>query len=285
MDNQVLALVGSSGFLGQEFVKRSKNNFKKIIQVAASKGDYSIDRVADIKTILNDNKVTHVINFAALTSVELADQNPLLAITLNVTIPQILQEWASQNSAYLLHVSTDQVYDSELSTEKDISIKNVYAATKYLGERFVDRETSIVLRTNFVGKPIARDNFGLADWIVNAARQNKKMHLFTDVFFNPLHLQEIILVIDYCLANKCTGLFNIGALGSMSKADFAIALFQRLFPKFDNYVCVSQQEMEMRAVRPGKMVMNCNKFQQMCGYTLPTIQQTIECTIKDYENE
>lgn len=285
MGNRVLALVGASGFLGQEYATRSRHKFGKVVQIAASKGDYSIDELSEIKRLLDKNGVTHIVNFVALTNVEVAEQNPLLAMKLNVDMPRILQEWASEKSAFLIHISSDQLYDAANSRESDVSIKNVYAATKFLGEKFTDTRRSAVLRTNFVGRAFTRSNWGLADWIVNSARQNTKIHLFQDVFFNPLHISTLIEVIDYFLNTENVGLFNVGSVGIISKADFAISLISSLVPEFDNYSFVSQDAVENRTVRPNNMSMNCGHFQTVCDFTLPTIDQSIKLTIMDYENE
>jgi len=174
------------------------------------------------------------------------------------------------------------LYDGPSSKETDLSIQNVYAATKYLGDCFIDKEKSVILRTNFVGRSSEGYNRGLTDWIVDSAKKNEKISLFDDVWFNPLHLKDLCKIIDFCLRNECTGLYNVGSIGSISKADFALKIFEGLNLNYKNYQLVSQSSVISRGRRPSKMVMDIGVFQQKYNYEMPSIKNTLNSVIQDY---
>ena len=117
--------------------------------------------VADVSCDLTDRTATNalmqavgpqcVINLVAATNVDECERNPHAAYMLNVrTVETIVESLARRNQALLVHVSTDQVYDTAgESSESDIRLTNTYALSKYAGELAALRMPAVVLRTNF----------------------------------------------------------------------------------------------------------------------------------------
>ena len=81
-----------------------------------------------------------------------------------------------------------------------------------------------VLRTNYIGKSFVPSKMSLSDWIVNSLQTSHRISLFTDVFFSPLHISVLAQSILQVVKSKTTGTYNLSAIGSISKADFAVQL-------------------------------------------------------------
>lgn len=141
---------------------------------------------------------------------------------------------------------------------------------------------SIILRTNFIGRSHSIDRGGLADWIINSLKSGNKITVFEDVLFNPLHISTLCKLIGLLVEVRKKGIYNLSSSGGSSKAYLATCIAQKLHLDmglilFGNYKKVSQIVM-----RPLDMRLNSKKFEKDFGVVLPTFDEQIELTAKEY---
>ena len=148
-----LAVLGAGGGLGQAFLASAPkhHDIRSFTHAELDIGDH--DAVMQAFVPLRPDAV---LNFAALTKVDLCETDPDLAYRANAIGPQNLALAARACGAVLLHVSTDYVFDGrkgtpyvELDTAAPIS---VYGRSKLAGEHFVRQlaPESFVIRTGYV---------------------------------------------------------------------------------------------------------------------------------------
>ena len=133
-----ILLTGSEGNLGFS-IKDKLKNFKNII--LANKKKLNFNNLNSINNFLNKNKPDIIINTAAYTNVDGAEKNKNICYKVNALAPKKIADWSYKNNSYLIHFSTDYVFDGKKKTpwnEKDKPKPlNFYGKSKYDGEIFI----------------------------------------------------------------------------------------------------------------------------------------------------
>ena len=177
-----------------------------------------------IKTVLSNHQIDILINCIGLTNVEQCEANPLKANFLNAEVPLILAKTCLKERTKLVHISTDHLFDGILQSRTEIdkpSPLNHYAKTKLKGDENVisNNPESLIIRTNFFGfGPKHKPSF--SDKIIQALENKKKINLFSDVFFSPIHVNELAKVTNKLLNLKKSGIFNVSSNERISKYEF-----------------------------------------------------------------
>ena len=240
------------------------------------------------KTLLSINPQV-IINLIAETDVNKCESNFRKAKYVNAgivkNIVRAIQKIDNkQKNFFLVHISTDSVYGSRgPHTENKIKLINNYAKTKYLGELEAKKIKSAILRTNFIGKNKENKTKPLSDWIINSLRKRKKIQVFNDVLFSPLHLSSLSKVIGIVLRKKITGTFNVGAKGHISKANFAFKLCKHLKLSKNLLEKTNYSQSKFIVKRPLDMRMKVKKFEKIYKTILPSISNQIKLTAQEYK--
>ena len=157
-------IAGASGQLGSYLKYKLKN--KKNIKIYTKRYNLLLKKsYFHLKKINPDI----IINCSGLTDVNLCEFNYNKALKLNQTIPSNLNEFCESENIFLIHISTDHVYDGKnqiKSREDQIKIVNKYARSKLMGEAKINSKKFLILRTNFFGHYKIKK--GLLNWIQNS---------------------------------------------------------------------------------------------------------------------
>ena len=149
-----LLVTGADGQLGRELLMRGRA--RGLAMQGCTRGDLDIgDRDAVLRAVATAG-ADIVVNAAAYTAVDLAEQERDRAFAVNAEGPRHLAEACAAHGLPLIHVSTDYVFDGTkpgaYSEDDPVAPINVYGASKEAGERAV-RETCpahVILRTSWV---------------------------------------------------------------------------------------------------------------------------------------
>lgn len=232
------------------------------------------DRAAGL---LADVQPDVLINLVGKTNVDACEVDPHAAYLLNVrTVENVARALRRNAGAFLIHISTDQLYDSPgPSREHDTRLTNTYALTKYAGELAAARVPSTILRTSFFGPSRALHRKSFSDWILENLRTNAPFPVFSDVVVNPVTLMTLSRVICDLLPRRLEGPFNLGSRGAMSKADFAFELARAFGLSGEHMIRCSSRDAGLRAYRPTDMSMDCTRIIEEGGVTLPALMDEI----------
>jgi dTDP-4-dehydrorhamnose reductase len=198
-------------------------------QVAArTRAELDIGDAAAIARALSDTGAEWVINAAAYTAVDLAEDQPAQAMAVNDTAVGVLAAAASTAGCRLLHLSTDFVFDGKsnrayLPTDQTNPL-SVYGASKLGGERHVlDGDGSgIVLRTAWVYAAAGR-NFVLT--MLRLMREKEQLSVVCDQIGTPTWAAGIAAAIWGLIeAGVPGGVYHWTDLGVASWYDFAVAI-------------------------------------------------------------
>jgi dTDP-4-dehydrorhamnose reductase len=195
--------------------------------IAKSRGDVDISDPTAVAAALAHESADWIVNGAAYTAVDLAEEQIDSATLANDTAVGVLAAACAKTGCRLLHLSTDFVFDGSsgrayLPTDQTKPL-SVYGRTKLGGERRVLAAGSgIVLRTSWVYASAGR-NFALT--MLRLMREKDRLSVVADQIGTPTWASSIARAIWGLIeVNAPGGLYHWADLGVASWYDFALAI-------------------------------------------------------------
>jgi dTDP-4-dehydrorhamnose reductase len=280
-------VMGAYGLLGCELCPALVNHGHSVLrQGRGVSADYQVDPgcLKNVAELLDATKPEVIVNLIAETNVDACEAEPERAYLANTRPVEVLVEAIRGNGIHLVHISTDQVY-SGLGPHREDHVQpcNVYGLSKFCGEMAAATVEATVLRTNFVGASRATGRSGFTDWVVNSLRERKRVTLFRDVLFSPLHISALCGIVDIAIVNRISGTFNVGTVDGLSKADFVFKLANLLNLDVSGATVGCAKDATLVARRPLDMRVAIGKLEQVFGITAPGMNDTIELVARDYD--
>jgi dTDP-4-dehydrorhamnose reductase len=227
--------------------------------VLKTRGQLDIGDAQGVARALKEIRPSWVVNGAAYTAVDLAEDQPEQAIAANDTAVGILASATAQAGCRLLHVSTDFVFDGNskrayLPTDQTHPL-SVYGVSKLGGERQVlrDDRCGIVLRTAWVYASAGR-NFVLT--MLRQMRERQEIRVVCDQIGAPTWASSAAAAIwGLIAADAPRGTYHWTDLGVASWYDFAVAIQEEaqlkgLLNRAIAIVPIRSAEYPTRAQRP-----------------------------------
>ncbi|MFO8098301.1 MAG: dTDP-4-dehydrorhamnose reductase [Salinibacter sp.] len=214
-----------------------------------------------------------VVNAAAYTDVDGAEDHPDPARALNARAPGVLAEAARDAGAWFVHYSTDYVFDGTkqapyVETDETTPI-NVYGQTKRAGERAVQEVGGryLILRTSWVYSA-RRSNF--LRTMLRLSDTHDRLTVVDDQIGSPTSAGWIAEATQAVLqhlweGNDPRGIYHMAAGGQTSWYGFARAIFAQYGPSDVEVVPVSSDEYPTAAARPAYTVLCSERMRQTFG--------------------
>lgn len=186
-----ILITGCNGQVGHCLTERLKN--KANVLALDYEGLDITNQQAVIKTVTNF-KPNYIINAAAHTAVDRAEQEVELSNAINCAGPQYLAVAAQEINAVMLHISTDYVFDGESKQpylETDITApQGVYGQTKLAGELAVAQfcEKHLILRTAWV---FGEHGNNFVKTMLRLAQTREHLSIVNDQFGGPTYAGDI----------------------------------------------------------------------------------------------
>ena len=231
-----------------------------------------------------------IVNAAAHTAVDKAESEPDLARLLNATTPGVLAEEAARLGAWLIHYSTDYVFDGSGSrpwVETDVPAPlSVYGRTKLEGEQLIQQSGAqhLILRTSWV---YAARGGNFAKTMLRLAQERERLTVIDDQWGAPTGADLLADVTAHAIRHlqqrpQDAGLYHLVAGGETNwnlyakyvldqaqKAQSAIKMVAK------EVAPVPTSAFPTPAVRPHNSRLNTSKLQTTFGLTLPHWQQGV----------
>lgn len=288
---RIYLIAGSGGMLGTA-LKRALTE-KGAEYLAPTEREFDITSVSDIGRQLESlsqrcdqaGKGARgvLLNAAAYTNVERAEDEPDVAERVNAVAPGLLAAACREAGVSLVHVSTDFVFDGRKTgpyREDDTTNPlSVYGATKLAGERAVLGELpdALVVRTAWVFGP-GGANFPVK--ILAAARERDSLTVVTDEIGSPtytLHLAEGILGL---LDRDADGLFHLAGAGSCSRFELAKETLRLVGLEGVSVEAALSDAFPTKAERPRNSVLDCGKAEAL-GVSMPGWRDGLHAFLAD----
>jgi dTDP-4-dehydrorhamnose reductase len=211
-----------------------------------------------------------LVNAAAYTNVELAEDNRLTAYRVNAHGARMLAIAARNAGLKLVHVSTDFVFDGAKDGAYDESDPanplSVYGASKLAGELAVAEADSdaIVARTAWV---FGEGGVNFPVKILELAASRPKLSVVTDEIGSPTYTYDLATALVGLVEAQASGLFHLAGSGSCSRLELAAEVL-RLAGMPTELEPVTSDAFPTKAARPANSVLDCSKAAAL-GVTMP----------------
>jgi len=234
-----------------------------------------ISNTGQLEVLLNRLRPDLIVNTAAYTAVDEAENDPETAFEVNAALPGCLARWARRNDSRILHYSTDYVFDGAASTpytETDPpSPQSVYGESKLAGETALRSAgcKHIVLRTSWVYSSHGK-NFVLS--MLDLAKRGLNLNIVDDQRGCPTWARNLAIVSDEAIRAWCgsgsedhSGVFHYCDDEALSWYDFACAIFSLavaagILDAAPQMKPVPSSEFQQAATRPKWSVLDTKKI-------------------------
>ena len=284
-----LWIMGAKGFLGAALSKLCEE--KGIDFVGTGREEADITNLEHLKNF-SFQGITHIINCAAFTDVDLAEKNPEQAFLVNATGAKNAGIIAQAIGAKIIHISTDYVFDGALArpyTELDpcTPIDNVYARSKLQGEKNLLEvcPSACIIRSSWLFGKVGK-NF--ISSIVQNMQEAPLLKVISNQRGRPTFVNDLAHVILAMLSYS--GIYHFANGGEVSRFEIAREIYKMAQTLNIPLVCreiipVLSDTFPTPAKRPSYSVLDTTKIEQVLNASPREWTNALNeylCAIKTY---
>ena len=286
-----ILLFGANGQVGWE-LQRSLAVVGELTACDRKTVDFTY--LENLRTVVREHRPDIIVNAAAYTQVDKAEAEPGLARLVNADAVEILAATAKHLNAWLIHYSTDYVFDGEkpscyVETDQPNPL-NIYGKTKYQGEIAI-RDSGcnyLIFRTSGVYAAQGRANFPKT--IIRLAKQQNELKVVADQIGAPTSaalVADVTAFSCYRLANNKAelpaGIYHLTSTGYTSWYEFAKYLLTEvrkqgisLSVAAENICPINTEEYDSAVLRPKNARLATKKLTGTFGIKLPSWQSQVQ---------
>jgi dTDP-4-dehydrorhamnose reductase len=270
--------------------------------VAADRSLLDLSRPNDVPAILDEMAPDLIINPAAYTAVDLAEDEQKLAYLVNAEAPGAMAEWATNHDVPMVHFSTDYVFNGSgerpWREEDPTDPLSVYGASKLAGEIAVRKAggSHLIIRTSWV---FASKGKNFLNTIVRLARERSELRIVADQVGAPTSARSLaeglISILGAAGSDRdeiagrleaAGGLVHMSTSGETSWHGFASAIVGGLRSRgsqlaVGNIAAIETREFPTKAVRPHNSRLDMGRLEKVLGVTMPTWQAALDRELED----
>ena len=280
-----ILVTGSNGQLGNEIRMRAGDHpgyeflFTDLAELDITDEDA-------IESMIASKKIRTIINCAAYTAVDKAEQEEAMAYLINATAVGNLARVAARHGALLIHISTDYVYDGKgyrpYLEDDEPGPVSVYAKSKLWGEEEIQSCDckALIIRTSWLYSAFG-GNF--VKTIMKLGKEKGEARVISDQVGTPTYAGDLAEAIMYIIDNQPAPqgfeIFNYSNEGVASWYDFAKAIIE-----FSGISCkitpIETKEFLLPAARPFYSVFNKSKIKNRYQLVIPYWRDSLKSCIE-----
>jgi len=295
-----ILLLGANGQLGRTFIEQGGLATRGTLIATSRDGKLASGKrgeIADLSeptsltALLDRLKPEVIVNAAAYTAVDRAEQEGSVATRVNGEAVGILGAWATENHALVMHYSTDYVFDGSqqqpYAVDAAINPLGAYGRSKLAGEQALrdSGAAHLIFRTAWV---YAAHGQNFLRTMLRLGAERDELRVVADQHGAPT---DTLLIVKGSLAaldrwqqadpaqrRALTGTHHLVASGATTWHGFASAIFDQaselgLIGRKPKVTPIESSEFPTPAARPAWSLLDNRGFQQQFGFTLPNWQQ------------
>ena len=288
-----ILITGSNGLLGQKLLhKLRKDSLFEFI--ATSKGenrvsekngytyfDLDITNNDTVTKLIESEKPQVVINTAAMTNVDLCEDEKEACDALNVDAVKYLADACANIDAHLIQISTDFIFDGEDGPYKEDDEPNplsYYGLSKLKSEQLLQSHNVkwTVLRTIIVfgvGEKLSKGNIVL--WAKDALAKGDPLNIIDDQFRAPTLAEDLADICILAAKKKAFGIFNASGKDIMSIYEIVERIAKYYGNSTENLNKISTATLKQKAVRPPKTGFILDKSRNELGYNPHSFEECL----------
>ena len=269
-----ILITGAGGQLGRELLDLLTDN-EQYSAIPTDVAELDITDSNAVERFFDENAVDYVVNCAAYTAVDRAEDDEECALRINADAVGNLALAANHRGVKMVHISTDYVFDGEACRPYDethpVNPLSAYGRTKLAGEERLMEITSsngVIVRTAWLYSPHGK-NF--VKTMLELGRSRDQLKVVFDQVGSPTYARDlasaIIAIID---APEWTpGIYHYSNEGVISWYDFTKAIHRIAGITGCNVLPCHSSDYPTPAHRPSYSVLDKTKIKQTFGITIP----------------
>jgi len=277
MAEEKVAILGGRGMLGSDLALSCQRSFNTTV---FDLPDFDITNDQQLERVVRGSSI--VVNCAAYTDVDKAESEADFAHQVNATTVGRLGAFAREANVWVLHVSTDFVFDGKsnrpyVETDPPNPI-NTYGRSKLAGERLLLESHChhCIIRVEWT-YGLHGNNF--VTKLIQRAKVNKMLKVVDDQIGSPTATTEVARTICKLLAKKPEGIFHFASDGYVSRYEMAKFIFEAMSIDVDLAPCKSS-DYKSAAARPLNSRFDCSKIKALLDEPIESWQSPLECFLR-----
>lgn len=225
-------ITGGNGQLGYELQRTIPTSTKqeKYSCISTDVADLDITDANAVKTYITDIKPDIIINSAAYTAVDKAEEEKDLAIAINTTGAANLAQACKDNTIRLIQVSTDFVFDGKACTPYPVDAPTnpdgYYGLTKRDGDLRVQEilgDKAFIIRTSWL---YSANGNNFVKIMLKFMKERESLGIIADQIGTPTWANSLAQAIWQAIEKNITGIYHWSDAGVASWYDFAYAIME-----------------------------------------------------------
>ena len=261
-----ILVTGAKGQLGQTF-KDLQDHYKGHDFIFADLKMLDITKASDVSTFFEQHPIDVVLNCAAYTAVDQAEDEEDFAYLVNKTGVEHLVKACDTHKASFIHFSTDYVFDGSknqpYSETDSINPQGIYGASKRAGEEVILKSdvSSLIIRTSWLYSEYGH-NFMKS--MLKLGQERDELRIVYDQIGTPTYARDLAKATMSCIEKHKTwqgrqAVYHFSNEGIASWYDFALAIFEK-----ENISCkvkpILSKDYPTKAKRPHYSVLDKTKL-------------------------
>lgn len=283
-----ILVTGANGQLGNEMRTLSAEN-QQHTYFFTDVQELDICDEQAVRAFVTEQAIDIIVNCAAYTAVDKAEENEELCERLNHLAPGYLAAAAEACGAALIQVSTDYVFDGTAHTpytEEVLPCPNsVYGRTKLAGEEAVMKQCSraMIIRTAWLYS-IYGNNF--VKTMLRLGRERETLGVVFDQIGTPTYANDLARAIFAAINQGIVpGIYHFSNEGVCSWYDFTIAIHRLAGITTCQVGPLHTDEFPAKAPRPHYSVLDKTKIKKTFGIRIPHWEESLEECVRKLEAE
>jgi len=282
-----ILVTGYNGQLANEIYNLSEHYASDAKFIFKTEKELDITKKEEVERLLLDNSVDRIINCAAYTNVDNAEDDKEKAFMVNDKAVDDLATIAQSNNIYLIHISTDYVFDGNhykpYKEDDPTNPVSVYGKSKRAGEvNIMEKQAGMVIRTSWLYSQTGK-NFVKS--IARLAKERDQLKVVFDQVGNPTYahdLAEVLLKVATTSKNNLPfGIYHYSNEGVCSWYDFAMEIRNILNINCDIQP-IESKDFPTKTPRPHYSVLNKEKIKTDLQIQIPYWKDSLKEMLKSF---
>lgn len=242
-----------------------------------------------IEQFMGDNAIDGIVNCAAYTAVDKAEENQEFCHLLNADAPGFLAEAIEKRGGWMIQVSTDYVFDGtnhKPYVETDpVCPNSTYGRTKLAGEQAVlnNCKKSMIIRTAWLYSTFG-NNF--VKTMIRLGREKAELGVIFDQIGTPTYAHDLAVAIFAAISNGVvSGIYHFSNEGVISWYDFTKAIHRIAGISTCHVRPLHTEEYPTPAARPHYSVLDKTKIKQTYNIEIPYWEESLEVCVNKLLND
>ena len=279
-------VTGANGQLGLELAILGPK-FPNLNLLFTDKNTLNMVDFEEVDSYISTNKIDVIVNCAAYTHVDKAEDEPKMADEVNHLAVKNLGLIAKKHQLKLIHISTDYVFDGNSSIPYvetgAANPQNAYGISKLNGEKAllkIDPKNSIIIRTSWMYSEFG-SNF--VKTMLRLSVEKEQISVVSDQIGSPTYARDlaaVILQIIPKINNEGIQIYHYANKGQCSWFHFAEAIM-KIAERNCLILPITSADFKTKAKRPKYSLLNTDKIQHTFKLEIPTWENALrECILK-----